>query len=353
MPETNDGIQQAVAATPEVGKGEEILSDLSLALANMGNRDAEAGHSAVAKAGGEKAAEVADAKPEGSPAPVEAPAPEAKPKTIDFSAYPDGVRQVFERLHKGEPVPPEELEPALEETGKGYLRQQDYTKKRMADAEARRKWDEQVKTREQHLAALDAILADPKKTKAFLAASQAPDEPEQEVDYLDPKQAAEQQRRVARQVLDAREAEAAKEREAHEAGVARVHSAVREFYDTVKADVTEAEMNAILVEAGKAYDKAGVNPADVSVGQLSENLSLRVDAFRLAKQNAELQSQLSKRNEHAARSAKASSPPASRTVNGQEFDLTTPEGRRRKTMADAGIENWREQVALGNRMTGK
>lgn len=351
VPDTNDGTPSAVADKPGADASAEILADLGEALSHYGNpQPPMPGQSTEAKAEAPKV----EAKPEPkAEEKQDDPAPEAEgtkaadqPKAPDFSDLPDSIRSTFEQLHKDGHLAAE----AVDEVRKGYLRQSDYTKKRMADADARRKWEEEKAKDEELLQAARALVSDPRKLAAFNKAMEEGSEPDS-IDLVtaDPADAAKAvDARIDKRLSAKEQAAEAREKQgdAREAGI---KAAVLEFYDTVKDRLTKQEIGAILAEQQAAYNAKGIDlreqgdPSDVV-----ERVSLRVEAYLAKKEAAEAAAKLSKRQADAARSAKASSSPTTRATPQPDFDLRTPEGRMRKALADEGIEDW-SQVRMGNR----
>lgn len=356
VPDTNNGTQQTAQAGTAVADGsKELLADLAEALQNYGNPQPEAGHSKEAQAVEEKAPEKpAPAAEDKTPPAAEAKAAEKPVPHLD--ALPDSIKTTFEKLHKGEALTPEEVEAVLAEVPKGYLRQSDYTKKRMKDAEDRRAFEADRAKQAERLAALDAILSDPKKNRAFLKALESDTEDAApEIDITkDPKEVVDDVRKVVRGELSAEkqaaEASAKREVEAESA----LKSAVTEWYDAVKDEVTKEEGEALLVEiqagwAERVKKDPSFNPlTSVTPDLLVNDLTNRATILVAKRKIADLEKQLAKRQSDAARSAKASSSPTARVTPEQEYDLRTPAGRLAKAMRDEGIENW-SQVRLGNR----
>lgn len=352
VPDTNSGTQQVVEATPGADEQPSILADLAEALRAQGNPDPEPlGHSKEAKA---EATEAKDETPVAAKAkePEKAPAKAADgtdsdaPKAPDFSVLPDSIKPIFEQLHKDGHLPKE----AAEEIRKGYLRTADYTQKRMADADERRAWQKERDEKRDMIAAVEGLLSDPKRLAAFNRALDTDTATEPEAEGIlsgDAEAAKAIDQRIDRK-LTAKEKEAQAVVEAEDRREESILSAVNEFYDTVKADVPEADMKKILQAEDAAWTAKGVNlrrsgnPADVV-----DRLSMRVEVYLAKKQASMTEAQLAKKQADAARSAKASSSPTTRAAAQPEYDLRTSEGRLRKTLADEGIEDW-SQVRLGN-----
>lgn len=354
MPETNSGTPQtAVADTPKAGGApESLIGDFAEALANYGNPVPEAGHSKEAQASESKEAETPPAKAEDT---KESKADEGKaetqPKAPDFSRLPDSIRSTFEQLHKAGHVAAD----VIDEVGKGYLRQSDYTKKRMADAEAKRVFEEEKAKQAERLAALESILTDPRKAKAFQAALAAQDEAEPEIDITkDPKDVAADVRGIVKGELTAAQKAEQAQREAEDKAEAGLKSAAGEWYDTVKDTLTDKEGNALLDAVTAEWNaRMKVDPTfqplrDVKPADLTRRLSELAEVHIAKRETAEAKKQLEKRQADAARSAKASSGSQVRVVPTPDFDLRTPEGRLKKSMQDLGLDDW-SQVPFGNR----
>jgi hypothetical protein len=243
---------------------------------------------------------------------------------------------------------------AAAEVAKGYLRQSDYTKKRMADAEARRKWDEERGTEAQHLAALKSILSDPRKQAAFIKAmGEGEAEAPEAVDLLaDPKDAAKAVRGIVKQELTASEREAAAREAEVDAKEASIRSAVTEYIDTVKESVPTEEMRAILADGDAYFSKKPGGILAVDPGDVVDRLQAKVDLFLERKRASEAEARLSKKAADAARSAKASSSPSTRAATTPTYDLSTQQGRLEKSLADLGIDDW-TKVPIGNRGPGR
>src|SRR5687768_7093508 len=166
VPETNDGTPPVVVATPS-DESKALLADMAEALANYGNPDPPKGHSSEAQASPTAVAEAAPEAASETPAAADTPPPEP---ALDFSVYPDNIRPTFEKLHRGELLTREERLSLLKENGKGYLRQSDYTKKRMADAAKQATWEEQKAKEAEYLAWGKSVFEKPHLHAALMKA---------------------------------------------------------------------------------------------------------------------------------------------------------------------------------------
>lgn len=353
VPETNTGTPQAAAAaTPKPDTKAEILADFAEALQGYGNRVPEAGHSEEAQAGEEKAVAAAPAKAEDTKSEAKADKPAEVVKPPNFDGLPDTIRSTFEKLHKGEALEPEERAALIAEVPKGYLRQSDYTQKRMKDAEARREFEAEKAKQAEQLAALNAILSDPKKQAAFLKAMSVTDEQapaEVDLATLDP---ADQRKAIKGMVKDGLTEEqkaAAAQQAADDQAEAGLKGAASEWYDTVKDTLSVDEGRALMETVQQEWARDGVNPLrDVKPAKMTQRLTELADILVAKKEAAAAKQQLTKRQADGARSAKASSTPNVRVTAQPDYDLRRPEDRLKKSLADLGIDDW-SQVPFGNR----
>lgn len=355
MTGTNDGTPAAVADTSKADESKALLADMAEALANYGNPDTDAGHSTEARKEETKETKAPPAKDAETPPATETDKAPEPPKPSNFDALPDGIRTTFEKLHKGETLTAEERAALVAEIPKGYLRQSDYTKKRMSEKAAAEELQGRLKSQlaenGEMIQTIKNVLRTPEAHRDFLERYGKAGAPATEVDLdaLDPKDRVKAVEGIVDAKLTAEKRAAQTQAEADAQAEAALTGVATEWRETVKDEFDGAERTAILNAVEAKFTKHGANLLRVPPALVAEELSEQTEKARLKKQNADLTKQLTRKQADAARSAKASSEPSGRVTPRPTYDLRNAKDRADEALAREGITDWNSQVAFGNR----
>jgi hypothetical protein len=254
-----------------------------------------------------KAPEAAPETPKGTD--DAADTPEAAP-TINFDGFSDTLKATYEGLLKAGHVTPEQVE----EARKGYLRQDNFSRKTNTLARERDAFKSEMEKRKEDLALLDQIRSDDALHEAWLQLSKGkpqPADPSAEDDdgLADKKTAAKiaDERYRANKAKDAQDD--AKQRQEYGAKKEAVLESVRETMRLHSIDVTT--MRSYLDAEESTLD--GADPfLTFTPKELTTRLELRHRAAVAEAKAAALQKQIEERTQRGARTSKQSSPPAPR-----------------------------------------